>query len=257
MIAKNNKAKKKEDDKKIKIINFYTLPQVQAYAKNYWNPNFERHKIKVPFRLICIASSGGGKSNLFLNIISVFSDTFHKIIIYTQNRDEQLYNWLSAEMNKDINNKFLDIYEGLDHLNNCNLDEEYDKDKQYLIIFDDQCNERDQSKICELYIRGRKLGSGCSLCYLTQSYYKCPKLVRDQANYILMRKVQGTRDLNMILKDCSLSATKEQLLNMYEYATYSEDINDITNFLMIDKETNDPNLRYRKNFDEVLNYNEF
>eukprot|EP00952_Eustigmatos_sp_NYUAD-ZCMA_P014412 56171-Eustigmatos_ZCMA.PRE.1 len=51
---------------------------------------------------------------------------------------------------------------------------------QILCCFDNLCLERDQSKIAQIYIRGRKIGGGISVCYLTQNYYSVPKHVRTQ-----------------------------------------------------------------------------
>ena len=166
---KNNK-KVLEDDKpinKASIINFYELEDVKAFDVKKHNPNFETHHISIPFRLGIIGASGSGKSNTVLNIIAQFSDTFNRIIIFTKNKKEPLYEYLEVKIpQKDE----LEIFEGLDGLNKMDLEKEFNKG-QTLIIFDDMCLEKDQHQIEELFIRGRKLGEGISLCYLSQSFF--------------------------------------------------------------------------------------
>ena len=47
------------------------------------------------------------------------------------------------------------IYEDLNVLKDV---DSYDKDENHLIIFDDLVLTKDQSKICEFFLRGRKHG---------------------------------------------------------------------------------------------------
>jgi hypothetical protein len=51
----------------------------------------------------------------------------------------------------------------------------------------------------------------------------------------------------MMLREVGLGLTKEQLINMYQYAT-----NEKFNVLIIDYESTDITRRYRKNFLEYL-----
>ena len=227
------------------VINFYELDDVKAFDKPKHNPNFEVHHISVPFRMGIIGASGSGKSNTVLNIIAQFSGTFNRIIIFTKNKAEPLYEYLEVKIpQKDE----LEIFEGLAELNKYNLDKEFKG--QTLIIFDDMCLEKDQHMVEELFIRGRKLGEGVSLCYLSQSFYAIPRKIRLQLNYLILRKIPSSRDIVAILKECSLSVTKDELLKLYNYAVTKS----ITNFLLIDFGV-DPELQFRKNFDEILNVN--
>ena len=227
------------------VINFYDLDDVKAFDVKKHNPNFDVHKISVPFRMGIIGASGSGKSNTVLNIIAQFSGTFNRIIIFTKNKAEPLYQYLEAKIpQKDE----LEIFEGLDELNKMKLDTEFKG--QTLIIFDDMCLEKDQSQIEQLFIRGRKLGDGVSLAYLSQSFYAVPRKIRLQLNYLILRKIPSSRDIVAILKECSLSVSKEQLNQLYNHAVTKS----ITNFLLIDFGA-DPELQFRKNFDEILNVN--
>lgn len=163
------------EQKKPEIINFYELEDVKKYAYNYVNPNynFKTMPLKHPLRMVICGASGSGKSNILINIINKMDDTFEKIIIFTQDKDEQLYNYIEEK----IPNDELEIFEGIKEVNNYKF-EDLDP-KQYLIIFDDMCieSEKKQQQICELFIRGRKMAHKCgiSLIYLTQSYFQTPQ----------------------------------------------------------------------------------
>ena len=69
-------------------------------------------------------------------------------------------------------------------------------------------------------IRGRK--RGCSLIFLSQSYYNTPKIIRQNINYCIILKLGGSRDINSLLREVSIGLTQEQLLEMYNIATKKE-----------------------------------
>jgi hypothetical protein len=88
------------------------------------------------------------------------------------------------------------------------------------------------------------------MCYLTQSYFNTPKTVRVNCNYILLKKLSSTRDLNMILSDYNLGVDKSVLMKIYKYATSDNGT------LFIDADAQ-PENRFRRNFLEILDLNEF
>jgi hypothetical protein len=236
--------KKKKPIVQAEVKNFYELDDVQAFCNRSHNPYYELHGIKVPFRMAIIGGSGSYKTGTVMNIISKMNQTFNNIEIFCRCADEPLYNYLKTKIDPEM----LTINEGLGELNKRDLNEYYKSRGSTLIIFDDLCLERDQSKIGELFIRGRKLGNGVSLIYISQKYFKIPKEVRGQLNYIILKKISGKGDLARILSDTSLGATKEQLLNMYKYCCCQ----DLVSFMLIDLETSQDKT-YRKNFVEYLN----
>jgi hypothetical protein len=187
-----------------------------------------------------IAPSGSGKSNFLTNLITLFckgtEGTFDNIYIFCKSRDEPLYQYLS-----DKSKGLIDVYENLDklppinELNNC---------KQTLIIFDDMVTDiKKHPIISEYFIRGRK--KSASIMFLSQSYYNTPKIIRQNVNYCVILKLGGTRDINSILRECSIGISKEQLLFMYNESTKKKFDTMIIN---LDKSGNE---RYRMNF---LNY---
>jgi len=239
-----------------RVINFYNLPKVQKYITKYENPNydFETMPLKHPMRLVCVGCSGSGKSNLLLNIIKEMSNTFEKILIFTQDKDEPLYNYLEEELKDSI-----EIYEGIQNVKDYDFNDI--EDMQHLVIFDDMCIEKDkdQQKIGELFIRGRKMArnKGISVVYLSQSYFQTLPIIRKQMTGLILIKVNGKRDLGFILKEQSLGATKEQLMNIYKKCTSGGSTDDrITNFLFIDLNATEES-RFRYKFDTILDINDF
>lgn len=246
-MSKPNKPKNSE------IINFYDLDEVKKHAYDYVNPNYDYQKmpLKHPLRMVICGASGGGKSNLLLNIVKLMGGTFEKMLFFTQDKDEQLYNFLEEKLDPTL----FEIFERIDSVNNYNfnnLDE-----KQHLIVFDDMCieTEKKQQKICELFIRGRKMAQkcGCSIIYLTQSYFQVPPIIRKQMTSLVLRKINGKRDARSILRDCSTSATADQLNNMYQKCCNPEDI---TTFLFIDLSASEDD-RFRYKFNTILNIDGF
>jgi hypothetical protein len=161
-----------------------------------------------------IAPSGSGKSNFLTNLITLFCKGnewfFYNIYIFWKSRDEPLYQYLSDE-----SNGLIDVYENLDKLPPIN---ELNTCKQTLIIFDDFISDLIKHPIIsEYFIRGRK--KSASMMFLSQSYYNTPKIIRQNINYYVILKLGETRDINSILRECSIGISKEQLFFMYDEAT--------------------------------------
>lgn len=222
-----------------RIINMYE--KIPKYLLDHVeNPNYDLHKLKLPFRMCIVAPSGSGKTNFLLNLIHLFccgnKGTFQTIHIITRNEDEPLYKWL-----KGVNESII-IKEGLQ--NTPKLDD-FDKSVNHLLVWDDLVLSKDLSSVEQYYIRARKLN--VSVIFISQSYFKIPKIIRNNCSYMVLLKLSGNREVNMILSEFGLGVTKEELLNLYKYAT-----NEKFSPLIIDLE-NDPDKRFRKGLTEILN----
>jgi ABC-type dipeptide/oligopeptide/nickel transport system ATPase component len=185
------------------IKNFYNLVKKPKTR----NPGFKEHGLEVPFYALIIGGSGSGKTNILMQFIQLSSDTYDKIVICVKNPDEPLYNLLKKR-NEDV-----EFYEGGDVPELSDFHES----KSSLIVFDDLVLEKDQSKISEYFIRGRKLGITC--IYISQSYYKIPKIIRINCRYIFLKKLSSIKDLKLILSEYNIDTDLENALSLYKEAT--------------------------------------
>tara|TARA_R110000782_G_scaffold72637_5_gene145401 strand:- start:249 stop:941 length:693 start_codon:yes stop_codon:yes gene_type:complete len=220
-----------------KIENMY-LKIPKKFLKKVENPNYELHKINLPFRMCIIAPSGSGKTNFLINLISLFSKnngTFSSIQIITKNKDEPLYNWLSSI------DKSIIITEGINSIPKL---DEFDSSNSHIVIIDDLVLSKDLSSIENYYIRARKLN--VSVIFISQSFYRIPKIIRQNCSYFAILKLGGNREINMILSEFALGIDKTTLLKLYDYATKEK-----FQCLFIDLEATEEK-RFRKGLNEIL-----
>ncbi len=220
------------------IINMYEkIPK--SMLNKVDNPNFKLHQLKLPFRMCVVAPSGSGKTNFLINLIHLFSTgdgTFQSIHIITKNSDELLYKWITSKCPSIV------IKEGL--VNTPKLDD-FDKDLNHLVVWDDLVLSKDLSMVENYYIRARKLN--CSCIFISQLFYKIPKMIRSNCNYMILLKLSGQRDANLILSEFSLGVNKDELLEIYKYATAEK-----FSPLVIDLEE-ESDKRFRKGLTEIIN----
>ena len=218
------------------LINFYNLKAVKDMRDESHNPHFDETNIDIPSRICIVGASGSGKSTCLMNFIAKSPNTYGHITICTK-QQEPLYDYLE----KKLKGKNITIHYDLNK-----LEEPKDfpnKDLQNLLIFDDQIAEKNQRKIVEYFIRGRKIGAGITCFYLSQSYYQVPKTIRAQLSYIWLVKIGQKRDLNLILADSGGLVDKRTLMHLYEDATKQK-----FDFLKINLNTVDLNRKFSKNF---------
>lgn len=193
------------------IVNFYEhIPK--KYMDDINNPNFDKHNIELPFRMIVIAPSGSGKTNFVVNLISIFSKgkgTFSDITIVTGNKDESLYNWLSDTSDQ------IKIVEGV---NNTPKLDDFDKKENHLVIWDDLVLSKNLDMVEKYYMRARK--RNCSVVFLSQSYVDIPKFIRKNSTYMVVLNLGGSkREQNFILNEWSTDLDKDELQAIYKDAT--------------------------------------
>ena len=230
--------KKKIEREDGKIINMYEkIPK--HFLDNVENPNFHLHHLKLPFRMCIVAPSGSGKTNFLVNLIHIFScgnkGTFQTITIITRNKDEPLYKWIQSVCDS------IQIKEGLS--NTPQLDK-FDKDYNHLVVWDDLVLNKDLSSVEQYYIRARKLN--VSVIFISQSFFRIPKIIRNNCSYMVLLKLSGNREVNLILSEFGLGITKEELLELYKYATQEK-----FSPLVIDMEES-ADKRFRKGLLEII-----
>ena len=132
-----------------------------------------------------------------------------------------------------------DVYNNIDDYNP-------NKEDKILIVFDDMIadmihNEKLNSIVTELFIRGRKLN--ISLVFITQSYFKVPKDVRLNTSHFVIAKIPSKRKLQQIAINHSSDIITKDFANIYRKCT-----DEPYSFLVIDTilASNNP-LKFRKN----------
>jgi len=225
------------------MINPYDIIPKEMLDKAV-NPNFDKHQIKIPFRMCVSAPSGSGKTAFIFNLIKLFSEgqgTFQTITVCTRNKNEPIYDYL-AKISPKIEIK--------EQQKSLPILDKMDKKVNHLVVVDDLLLDKDQTAIINYYIRCRKLN--CSIAYLSQSYFDIPALIRKNCSYMVFLKLGGVREVKDVLRQFSLDCSKEQLMNMYKYST-----NKKMDAFMIDIEEGDRDKKFRHNFDEYLIPTEF
>ena len=217
------------------IMNFYETKAVQ-----YHNPNYKNSGVKHPFRMVVVAPSGSGKTNATLNIIQKLDDTFEHIYVCTKMPNEPLYKYLQDALKDQIT-----FYSDLSEMPDAR---DLEVLGQTLVIYDDMVNEHNLSKVKDMFMMGRKINTfGCSMMFLSQSYFSIPTFIRKNTNYITILKLSGKRDLNLILSEFSLGVDKDELIEMYKNAIKKK-----LDFFKIDVETENDNMRFSHNFTDYF-----
>jgi ABC-type dipeptide/oligopeptide/nickel transport system ATPase component len=216
------------------LVDWYKKIPEKFLLKSH-NPHYDKHHIKLPFRLLICGSSGSGKTQTLLSLLYNMPNTFENIFITTKNKDEPLYNYLEEKLGK----KGLKITEGIDKLPDL---DKLDKETQTLIVMDDLVGEKNQKPMEDYFLRARK--KNASLVYITQSYYAVPKMIRNNLTYLIIKQVSSMKNLTMIAREYDLGLEKKKLMEMYKDATA-----DKQNFLLLDLD-GDPTQRFRKGFND-------
>ena len=81
------------------------------------------------------------------------------------------------------------------------------------------------------------------MCYLSQSFFRIPKIIRLQCNYFILLKLAPCSDLTLVLLDYSLGINKDELMSIYKDATQIPFI-----FKKISTDERDDNKRFSKNW---------
>ena len=210
------------------------------------NPHENVHNFKLPARLVVISPSGGGKTNFVCDLISQFSlppkGSFYKIIIVTRNADEPLYNFLRRKDDR------IQVLEGMQNLPPL---DKFDKDLPSLVVVDDLVLSKKQDAISNYFIRCRKLNVSC--IYISQSFYLCPKIIRQNVNNIIILKLSTEREIKMIMSECSVGLSRDQLLALYQDATSTPMCPLIINMEVL---ADDPK-KFRKGYNHYLSINDY
>ena len=159
-----------------------------------------------PYRILIIRGLGSGKTNLLLNAIENQPD-IDKIYLYAKDPYESKYKYLINKREGVGINHFNDPKAFIEYSNDMHdvykniNDYNPDKENKILIVFDDMIadmiyNKKLNSKVTELFIRGRKLN--IYIVFITKLYFKTPKDVRLNISHFFIAKIPNKRNFNKL-----------------------------------------------------------
>lgn len=200
-------------------INFYDTIKKK---KGLENPNYDKHHIDLPFRMVMAAPSGAGKTHSLCRLIYEMGKAFHYIYICVLSSDEPLYNMILDRLpdGKVIISENGEV-PGLEQFSTKDPKtgrlKRNDKLSR-LIVFDDLLLHKGANKVIEeYYIKGRKLNF--SMCYISQNFYGIPRNVRLNSQYFLLGRNILTKDIKNILHIFSIDMELKDFTHLYNCLT--------------------------------------
>ena len=158
------------------------------------------------FRMLIAGNSGSGKTNTLMHILQAPLVYYDQIHLYAKNLDQDKYINLIDKMNG------ISEHVGYPVLIASNDEiipvDQLDNDMQRVVIFDDYVCEKQQKPLIDYFLQGRH--KNCSVIYLTQSYYDCPKSIRLNCSHYCLFDFPSSRERNAISND--LGITKEEYI---------------------------------------------
>lgn len=216
-----------------------------------------------PFRLVINGASKSGKTNLLVNLIYDYLN-FDRLYICAKDIFESKYEELRENYTQFEDIELEDIKKCKGLKNKKEIIKEYKKykkdeviftscleefitvddlDPSYinLVVFDDCIVEKDQHKIEEFFIRGRK--KNASIIYLSQYYYKIPITIRSNSDYFIFFNMKQ-REIDQIIREIDGQLTRDEFREMFKNC-----IRKRYDFFMLDLVN--PEMRYRCKFQPI------
>ena len=209
----------------MKMINYE--PPKKSTKRKHKHPSMPNDS----FNLVIAGPSRSGKANTLLNMIYDLL-LFDEIVLYAKNIHQAKYQSLLQDfvenIDPEVGYKVIETPQEIIPL------KKLDRESQKIVIFDDYMCEKNQNEIVNYFTNGRH--HNCTVIYLTQSFFKVPKSIRDNVENFCIFKFHP-KENKRISADLGLTpgalekATKEPF-----------------SFLWVDQVTK----KELKNFDEVI-----
>jgi hypothetical protein len=216
---------------------------------------------RFPSLTLCIGKSGSGKSNVVGNMLTkkeFMKDFFDEIYLFSPTAK-------TDDLVEHLNLKDEHIIDNLDESSIIKLNKIVDdntekikkngikntaKNSKILIICDDCISEKVFIKsniLSKLATAGRHALISTIIC--SQSYTKVPRVIRLQAQGMIVFP-SSNDELDLLCEDlCPAGMSKKDFLELIKYATEER-----YSFLFVNHHVKNPKEKFRKNFDEIIEY---
>lgn len=232
--------------KKLKLKLKHKLP-IGNFDNFSFNKLVKRFNLLFPdnTRAVFCGPSNCGKTNAVVAIIlHINGKAFMALYNFSKSHNQPKYELLEV------------VFDGLDEVpyfkynNNAEIMHPNEVIPYSLMLFDDiQCEK--QHNVRSYFSMGRH--NSVSVFYLCQSYSKIPKqLIRDNINFLGVFR-QDDMNLKHIYDD---HVNPDMSFNNFKILCYKVWNHEKHSFLVIDKESEIDNGRYRRNIDHFININE-
>ena len=169
-------------------------------------------------RMLVCAPSGGGKTNLLLDMIYRLL-YFDKIYLYARNLQQSKYKYLLKSLEPISKNVGYDVVEASN--NEIIPLTDLPDDNQKLVIFDDYLNtgKRNDERIRDYFTNSRN--KNCCCIYLSQSYYGTDKTIRLNSSHHCIFEFPSRNEQSMICRELCINkqdyqkATKDPYSFLY------------------------------------------
>jgi hypothetical protein len=184
----------------------------KSYKTNKYGFN-NKLEINNQARIIVLAPSQSGKTNLCVDFIAKSPNVYSKVHLIARNPDQELYNYL-----RDKLGALITIYDS-DYPPSVDAIKAIPGELQ-LVIIDDYSNDKKLQKdlFSHYFTRGRHKGLTTIFC--SHSFFGTDKMIRLNAEICCILKANSKRDLKLILTDFNISGmTLDDFYNAYSSAT--------------------------------------
>lgn len=211
-----------------------------------------------PFRFLIIGSTGTGKTNLYLNLVTRFllkpqpplgdgSSIFSKIYVFSASArfDKSFRIFEQLEEFNDPNKTHIEDTLDKELINEIINREKETEDEQVLVIIDDFAGDKkalQDTILYDLYFRGRH--NNISVIFNTQYPFQVPIAERNNSNFIALFAMKDADLSKIALELSTVKFDKDNFKKAFKMATAGERYN----FLLIDRVTGN----MYKNLDEEI-----
>jgi len=245
--------KKQQDEIENDILKIYNIDNLVKNENDHQKNQLHALLPKHPFRMLCIGSSGLGKTSMCVQMITK-QTCFDKIYVISRHNTQSKYVYLkdyledierSIEDSHNIKHKIIELWsDTLDDL--PDIKEGYDPAFRNLILIDDFNNltKSEEKKIASYFCRCRHANASIILC--NQLYFRSPRPVRLNLSHTVLFNNNNAREIQMLANELASDMSSQDFKRLYNTI-----LNRPYQFMLIDNTATDKSLRYRRNWDEL------